>query len=156
MSLRRKAPLRRTPLRPGAPLARGGPIARGKGVRKANPERQASEFKRAYHSKARKKFVSRLPCAACGYAGHVPRDNAHIPDPSASGSRKADYTAIIPLCTIFAVSSGALNCHGRQHGPNGGWSAIGLTEEGRRRAAAYTESAWLEHLAARGGEFDDG
>lgn len=103
--------------------------------------------------RARRKMVSRMPCAACGYAGPVPRQNCHI-EVDGMGL-KADYTKIIPLCTVFAVSTGALNCHGRQHGVNGGWMTIGMTEESRVRAAALTEEAWQAHLASRSGDSTD-
>ena len=121
---------RYTPLpRPTKPIARGGP------PRKQNPERLASNWKRAHHSKARQKFVGRLPCAACGYDGDYLRHGAHTV--TGGGSRKADYTSIIPLCGP---------CHIKQHGVNGGWLAIGMTAEGKRRAAENTEEMWQTHL----------
>ena len=82
------------------------------------------------------KFVIRLPCAACGYEGVLPRHNAHTPDGSAGTGYKGGYLAIIPLCH---------HCHAKQDGVNGGWLAIGLTAEGRRRAAENTESQWMAY-----------
>lgn len=131
---------------------RGSPPARSGPPRKRNPERQARGFKYAYHSKRRKKFVGKLPCAGCGYCGEEPRDNAHI-EVEGTGF-KAHYTKIIPLCTVFALSEGGLNCHGRQHGVNGGWAKIGMTEEGRERAARLTEDRWQEYLERSSGEPD--
>lgn len=115
------------------PLPRSAsPIARGKRPNAVNKERKDKNWKRAYHSEARVKFVERLPCAACGDTNLPLRDNAHTKNDGAS--RKGHYTTIIPLCS---------RCHGKQHGINGGWMKIGMTAEGRERAAANTEALWL-------------
>lgn len=145
-------PIARSALKPSSKE-----IPRGAPPNRQNKARKAREWPRAFHSKARVKFVSRLPCAACGYAGPVPRENAHIE--SGGASRRADYDKIIPLCRAFTVGDfggeeaerGALKCHRVQHGVNGGWLAIGMTEESARRAADLTEAAWQEHLS-RGGD----
>ena len=47
--------------------------------------------------------------------------------------RKADYATIIALCS---------RCHAKSH--QSGWLAIGMSEEGRRRAAEQTEALWVE------------
>lgn len=154
------------PLRNKTPMPRGASQLKRSGPIKAKP-RSAKEFARIYGSKARVKFVERLPCAACGYAGEVRRENAHTKNDGLS--RKGHYTTIIPLCRAFTVEDfrdedgrSALNCHGRQHAPNGGWLAIGMTAESCRRAAALTEEAWQAHLnrgnddAESGAAFDAG
>lgn len=149
--------------RPTKPLARSRtPIARSALPNRSAPIRKKpkpeSRWKEEYGSKARVKFVERLPCAACGYAGPVRRDNAHTKN--AGLSRKGHYTTIIPLCRAFTVEDfkdddgrSALNCHGRQHGPNGGWLAIGMTRESCARAAALTEELWQAHRV-RGNDDD--
>lgn len=130
-------------------IARSSLPTRGDRPPRKNRQRQAREWPRAYGSKARVKFVSRLPCAACGYAGRVPRDCAHTVTDGMG--RKGHYTTIIPLCNVQALNDGgALNCHGRQHSM--GWSAIGMSEEGRRRAAERTEALWQ---LSRGGDGHD-
>ena len=132
----------RKPIPRYTPLARGGPIARSGPPRKK--KRSASSFARIYGSKARVRFVTKLPCAACGYAGELLRHNAHTPDGSAGTGYKGGHLAIIPLCA---------HCHIKQDDVNGGWLSIGMSEEGRRRAAENTELAWVASQQAReGGE----
>ena len=122
------------------PLARGGPIARSGRPKRVNRKRKASEWKRAYGSKARVRWLKAQPCAA---DGRMPCDVAHIS--SGGAGRKADHDQTIPLC------SGINGCHAKQH--QSGWMSIGLTEEGRRRAAENTELAWVASQQAReGGE----
>lgn len=137
MTLRRTTPLPRAarPMARSALPSRSGPIRKKK--------RKVSEQRRIYGPPARVTFVTRLPCAACGYAGDLPRHNAH--GETGGTSRKADYLTILPLCA---------HCHAKQHGVNGGWLAIGMTAESRRRAAANTQAAWE---ASRGDplELDD-
>ena len=60
-------------------------------------------------------------------------DTRYTPDGTAGTGYKGGYLAIIPLCH---------HCHAKQDGVNGGWLAIGLTAEGRRRAAENTEARW--------------
>jgi hypothetical protein len=126
-------PLKRyTPLRNRAHVARGtSGIARKTPVKKVNAKRKASAWVNAYGSTARVRFVTRQPCAACGYEGAYHRQNAHTT--TGGMSLKAHYTTIIPLCGP---------CHTKQHGS--GWLAIGMTAESCRRAADQTERAWLE------------
>ena len=126
--MRRGGPIkRRAPIARGAPPKRSGPI-------KAKP-RPASETRRIYGPKARIKLVSRLPCAACGDTDpSIPRENAH--GESGGTGRKADYTTILPLCH---------RCHHKQH--QSGWLAIGMSAEGRSRAAANTEAEWQSYLS---------
>lgn len=111
------------------PLRRAGPMARGARPKPVNRKRRASAWQHAFGSRARVRYVTTLPCAACGYCGAYPRQNAH----TANGglSRKGHCTTIIPLCGP---------CHTKQHGT--GWLAIGMTAESCRRAAALTEQAW--------------
>lgn len=127
------------------PMKQGGRLKTRKRVNPVNRERKDANWKRAYHSVARVKFVERLPCAACGDTEPPERDNAHTKNDGAS--RKGHYTTIIPLCH---------RCHGRQHGPNGGWMAIGMTAEGRERAAAQTEALWQARGQPRADERDGG
>ncbi len=149
----RRSPLQRSgPPQRKTPLPRASaPIPRSSLKRKRKPAASAAkDFAREYGSRARVKFVSRLPCAACDYAGPIRRDNAHTK--TGGTSRKGPYTSIIPLC----VAGTPMNCHGRQHGVNGGWLKIGMTAESRARAAANTEAAWLEHRAGTDDDESDG
>lgn len=142
---------RRTPLRPGAGLKATRSLTRSGRIQpKRKPAAEkAKDFAREYGSRARVTFVSKLPCAACAYAGPLRRDNAHTQNDGTG--RKGHYTTVIPLCT----AGNPMNCHGRQHGPNGGWLKIGMTAESRRRAAAQTEALWLEHRNQFGSDTDD-
>jgi hypothetical protein len=108
-------------------------------VRKVNRARKVGEWARAYHSKAFVRFTKAAPCAACGRG---PCDSAHTI--TGGMGRKGDWTTIIPLC------SGINGCHAAQH--RGGWASIGMTEEGRRRAAGYHRLAWAD---TRRGTDDD-
>lgn len=104
--------------------------SRKTGIKRTNPARKARNWARAYRSPAFVRFVSRLPCWACGYAGPSPRQCAHTV--SGGIGRKADAATVIALCNV---------CHARQH--QHGWLGIGMTEESRTRAASQTEAAWL-------------
>jgi hypothetical protein len=106
-----------------APIKRGGRIKPKK--------RTAGEFERIYGGRARVRWIAKLPCWACGYSGEIPRQNAHTT--TGGTGRKADADTVIALCPP---------CHGRQ--TSRGWLAIGLTAEGRRRAAEATETLWQE------------
>lgn len=116
-------------------MKRSGPIARSsppkRGGRIKPKKRSVSEFQRIYGGRARVRWIAKLPCWACGYSGEIPRQNAHT---KVFGmGMKADYTHIIALCAL---------CHHRQ--TSRGWLAIGMTAEGRKRAAAATETLWQE------------
>jgi hypothetical protein len=102
-------------------------------IKPRNAKRRVKEWDRAYGSKARVRFVAQLPCAACGYNGEYPRQNAH--KSNAGMSRKGDFDTILPLCGP---------CHSKQHGA--GWLAIGMTSESAIRAAALTQSLWLDYI----------
>lgn len=119
-----------------APIARRRGLTRSGPLPKANRRRRRSEFARCYGSRARVRFVAQLPCAACGYAGAVARDNAHTVNDGAG--RKG------PASTIIALCSGPNGCHRRQH--QSGWLAIGMTAESRARMAQMTDDAWQAHL----------
>lgn len=111
------------------------PIARHVRVRRRNPSRTAREFARCYHSEERKSFVRWMPCIGCGKS---PCDNAHIK--GGGGSRKADYTDIVPACR---------SCHNTSHGKQG-WSAVlGVTPASVPMVlamhAAETEAQWQAH-----------
>jgi hypothetical protein len=106
-----------------APIKRGGRIKTKK--------RSANEFRRIYGGRARVRWIAKLPCWACGYSGDIPRQNAHTT--TGGTGRKADADTVIALCPP---------CHGRQ--TSRGWLAIGLTAEGRKRAAEATEALWQE------------
>lgn len=118
-----------------SPIARRSRLARTGALPKVNRRRKRSEFARCYGSRARVRFVAQLPCAACGYAGAIPRDNAHTENDGAG--RKGDAATIIALC------SGPNGCHRRQH--QSGWLAIGMTGESRERMARLTDEAWQAH-----------
>lgn len=98
-------------------------------INPVNRSRRAKNFARAYGSPAFLKFIHRLPCWTCGYAGPSPRQAAH----TANGGmgRKADAATVIALCNV---------CHSKQH--QSGWLAIGMTDESRKRAAAQTWASW--------------
>lgn len=120
------------------PLARKTPFKASKPVNPVNRERRKKNFARAYNSPAFVRWISRLPCYACNYAGPSPRQAAH----SVTGGmgRKADACTILPLCGV---------CHARQH--TLGWLAIGMTLEGAKAAAEQTWASW----EARRGETND-
>lgn len=107
------------------------PLKRGKKLNPVNRKRRSSEFARTYGSKARVQWVASLPCWACNYHGPTPRQNAHTQ--TGGAGRKADYDTIISLCPP---------CHMKSH--DKGWLAIGMTEESRKRAAAFTQQKWEE------------
>jgi hypothetical protein len=112
-------------------MLRRSPIKRGKPPKAVNKKRKKSEWARAYHSEAFVRFTKSAPCAA---DGRTPCDAAHTE--SGGAGRKADWDTIIPLC------SGINGCHAKQH--REGWAAIGMSEEGRKRAVAYHQAAWAE------------
>ncbi len=120
-------------------LTRKTPMKRGK-LNPVNRKRRVSEFVRCYGGKARVRFVRALPCAACGVHDPAGCDNAHTENGGAG--RKGDAETIISLCR---------RCHTKHH--QSGWMAIGMTEEGRRRAAALTQELW-EAYRGRGEEAD--
>jgi hypothetical protein len=115
-------------------MLRRTPLKRGKPPKPVNKKRKKSEWARAYHSEAFVRFTKSAPCAA---DGRTPCDAAHTE--SGGAGRKADWDTIIPLC------SGINGCHAKQH--REGWAAIGMGEEGRKRAVAYHQAAWAERYA---------
>ena len=112
-------------------MIRRAPIKRGGRPNPVNKKRKKSEWARAYHSEAFVRFTKSAPCAA---DGRGPCDAAHTE--SGGAGRKGDWDTIIPLC------SGINGCHAKQH--REGWAAIGMGEEGRKRAVAYHQAAWAE------------
>lgn len=134
--------MKRTPLARGTkPLARTGRLTRSTTVKKVNRGRRQSEFERCYLSAAYVRFTKGSCCAACGRPG--PCDAAHTVNGGAG--RKGGWESLVPLC------SGINGCHRVQH--QSGWAAIGMTEEGRRRAAANLRLAFANHLQR--GDDDD-
>lgn len=129
--MKRKQPIKRTtPLpRSTTPIKRSAVLPKH---RKAG--KKAREFARCYLSTAYVKFCQRQPCAACGRG---PCDAAH--GQGGGMGYKAGWETLMPLC------SGLNGCHARQH--RMGWmTGLGMTEEGRRRAAANLRLAWADYL----------
>lgn len=92
---------RSTPLRRKTPLRRTGGPSRGKPLNPVNPERRDREWRRAYGSEERVRWIQNLPCLACGAR---PSENAHT---EAGGmGMKADASTIVPLCS---------DCHDELH-----------------------------------------
>lgn len=127
------SPLRRTPLKRGKPLNR------------VNRKRRQSEFARTYHSKERVEFVKALPCIVCG---HGPCDNAHIE--TGGMGRKADYTKIVPLCSMPMDHPWS---PGYPKGHHGEFHRVGRDSFVKsyvhhsidlEKAAAETERLWLQ------------
>lgn len=111
------------------PLTRKTPLKASKPVNPINRKRRKANFARAYNSPAFVRWISRLPCYACNYAGPSPRQAAH----SVTGGmgRKADACTVLPLCGV---------CHSRQH--TLGLLAIGMTRETAKAAAETTWRNW--------------
>lgn len=78
-------------------MIRKSPMKRGGRIKPVNRKRRQSEFARCYHSRERVAFVKALPCLVCRRG---PCDNAHIE--TGGMGRKADYTKIVPLCSMGA------------------------------------------------------
>lgn len=110
-------------------LSRKKPLQRGGRIKPVNAKRKAKNWERAYRSPAFVRWISRLPCWACNYAGPSPRQAAHTT--TGGMGRKADANTVIPLCGV---------CHARQH--TQGWAAIAMTDESRQRAAADIQRLW--------------
>ena len=68
-----------------------------KQMRKVNRARKAADDLRVYGSKARQKWVSLQPCAACGVWGYS--QGAHMEGPEGLGLKKG-FKTIAPLCTV--------------------------------------------------------
>lgn len=134
--LKRKTPLRsRSPLASSGRISRKEPIARRSRVRTRNHKRHAKNWKRAYHSTERVKFVKQLPCIVTGMRPSV---NAH----SVTGGkgRKADYTTIVPVLAEI---------HDRAH--DRGWAEVlGCSREAAKLLlsahSAETEARWQHYL----------
>ena len=118
--------MKRTPLpRRRHPLARGAP------PRKRNPKRRECEFRRCYLSRAFVRFTQCQPCAACGST-----EGSECAHTEGGGmSRKSGWETIAPLCS---------RCHHKSH--QFGWmGGLGMTAEGRRRAAVLNRLAFEDH-----------
>lgn len=109
------------------PLQRHTPLARAPMTRKHRPK---AETQRIYGDEDRREWVKSLPCCVCG---RTPCDNAHTPHPSAGMGRKADASAIVPLC------SGPAGCHAELH-------RVGIKTFGRRHNVDLVRCA--ERIAA--------
>lgn len=124
------------------------PIARSKPVPKK--KRTPSEFARIYGSKARVAWVKALPCAACGYAGPVLRENAHTK--TGGVGRKADARWVAPLCVTrpsHLRPNRVEGCHNLLH--RVGRQTLELqTNVHLETAAGRTELAWQAHLNGSG------
>lgn len=117
--LRRKTLRRKANLKPRVP------------VKKRNGKRHAAEWRRAYGSPERVKWITTVPCLMCG---SLPSQNAHLE--SGGMGRKADAESIIPLCE---------RCHVFQH--QHGWKALtGMSnwKDAMERAAKQVAAQWLE------------
>ena len=91
-------------------------------MRKVNRARARDEFKRAYGSRARQKFVNLMPCSACGVWGYS--QNAHVLG-NEGGSRKGHYTGIAPLCGPRPDHDGIYEgCHAFLHRDPAGFRAM--------------------------------
>ena len=119
-------------------LERKTPLKRGGRIKPVNAKRKAKNWDRAYRSPAFVRWISRLPCWACNYAGPSPRQAAHTT--TGGMGRKADANTVISLCGV---------CHAKQHSQ--GWLSIGMSDESRQRAAAQTQAMW----EAKGGTEED-
>ena len=95
--------------------------------RKRNAPRPAWKVEKAYHQ-----WLRGRPCLREGPDCEGKIEAAHTPDPGSKGvgTKAADHNAI-PLCVG----------HHRLH-TNKGWSAIGLTKETARDAAASYWRLW--------------
>lgn len=102
MGLRRKTRLRsKKGLERRTPFRRSGGPSRGGRINPRNEERRDAEWKRAYGSEERVRWVQGLPCLACGSR---PSENAHTE--TGGMGRKADAETIVPLCP---------DCHRQLH-----------------------------------------
>jgi len=112
-----------------------------KGLRKKNTARVAENFKRAYGSIARVKFVNLRHCAACGAWGYS--ENAHLLG-NDGGSRKGHFTTIGPLCGVRPDDQGGVyqGCHNLfdEHGDE---FAARFPTFNPRRVAAKTQRDWI-------------
>lgn len=72
------------------PLKRSGPPKR------VNVKRRQSERERTYGPAARRAFVRRQPCSACGMQGYS--QNAHVHKMDAGAGRRGSYKGIAALC----------------------------------------------------------
>lgn len=94
----------------------------------------AKTFARVYGSKERQKWVSLLPCCACGYLNtEQPNHNHHIQ--TGGTGRKADHTLVVPLCWL---------CHLQVH-RIGQKTFQAMNDVDLDAAAARTESAWQQY-----------
>ncbi len=107
----------------------------------------AKETTRSMGTKARRKFVASLPCAACGVVGYSV--NAHLLGNGGMG-RKKDHTTIGPLCGPRPNRySRKLIFEGHHRLYDEDRRAFDLDQPtfNAERVAAETEAKWLAHLA---------
>jgi hypothetical protein len=117
-----------------------------KTMRKRNAARQTLEFKRTYHSRARQKFVTLGPCAACGSTELC--DNAHVLGTEGTGLKKG-YKTIAPLCRprLDRKNSAAYEgCHQLSHRDPEAFR-MRYPKFNPERAARDTERRWKAFCA---------
>lgn len=148
---------KRSPLRPSCtPIARESEKAKARRLsaisgkkrtapKASNPARKAREFARAYHSKARVEFVKGLGCVYCtalhplfGVVTAGKSHNAHTV--TGGGSRKADFTTIVPLCAS----------HHRLYDEHQFPFDTEKVRDAIKSACPDVERMWLAHLEALG------
>lgn len=157
MTIPRRTPLRRQSARRAAerPKAFSTIVAKRKPVKPRNAKRRESEFARAYHSRARVRWVKSLSCIVCGINAKVAAilglctkarvsDNAHTE--TGGMGRKAGYQTIVPLCRE----------HHRAYDEHLHPFASEKNREWAKRKAAEVEAAWQKFGARGGSEYQDG
>ncbi len=114
-----------------------------KRLNKVNRARVADNFKRAYHSRARQKFVNLQPCSACGVWGYSV--NAHVLGIEGA-SLKGGYKTIAPLCNARPSEAGIYpGCHYLFDEEQDRFRATFPTYK-PNRAARETERKWQAFL----------
>lgn len=111
------------------------------GVRKKNTARAAANFKYAYGSVARVKWVKLQMCSSCQAWGYS--ENSHVLG-NDGASRKGHFTGIAPLCGIRPSDDGGIyeGCHHFLHRDPEAFRAR-FPEFNAKRAAASTQRSWL-------------
>lgn len=91
--MKRSRLTRKTPLKSGDSRLKRTRLDRTKPLKSVNRKRKDREWKRAYGSEDRVRWVKQLNCLVCGA---VPSENAHIE--TGGTGRKADADRVVPLC----------------------------------------------------------
>ena len=118
--------VRKAPLRPGKPLSRKTRLKRNTPLAPVNRERRQAERERAYGPKARREWLTRQPCVACGRVPTEDRPNHQHHTKGGGVGRKADADTIVPLCPT---------CHRLHH--DGHQLDVEWGSEARRIEAAW-------------------